>query len=81
MRFLMTMAASAALLVRSAPVRASDPAPSPAPAAAGADSMVQLAGAAARTVDRDEAAWREQTARLAKAVEAFRVGRDDGKKG
>jgi hypothetical protein len=74
MRFLMTMAALAALLVRPVPVHATDPAPSPARVAPDADPAVRLAGAAARRVERDEAAWREQTARLAKAVEAYHPG-------
>jgi hypothetical protein len=51
--------------------RAADPPELTSPAAA-TDPAVRLAGTAARTVERDEAAWREQTARLAKAVEAYR---------
>ncbi len=48
--------------------------PPPAATATGEESAVRLAGTAARAVERDEAAWRDLTDRLARAVEAYRPG-------
>jgi hypothetical protein len=48
--------------------------PPTAPALTETGPAVRLAGRAARTVERDEANWRELTAQLVKAVEAYKPG-------
>ncbi len=56
------------------PVRVSADEPPAASHSSNADPAVRLAGDAARVVERDKAAWRELTERLAKAVEAYNIG-------
>jgi hypothetical protein len=71
MRKWLILSALLPLLLSPVALFAAEPAPSATGIPIDPDATVRLAGTAARVVERDAAAWRELTERLAKAVEAY----------